>query len=416
MTRTRSLRLVTVVMALTCGFTVANIYYSQPLLGLIAHDFSVSEGTAALVVTLTQLGYALGMIALVPLGDKVENRGLASWTLLGTAVALGVAAFSPSFGVFLAMSILIGVTSVVVQVIVPIAANLAPEGQGGRVVGQVMMGLLLGILLARTLASFVAAAWGWSSIYLMSAVVMVVLSFLLRGILPKRRPATPVSYGALLKSMVVLVRRHEPLRRRALSQALIFGAFTAFWTAVAFHLIAQFGFGQTAIGLFALVGAAGALAAPVAGRLGDRGLGHLSSGAAMLLAVIALLIVAVLPTSIVALAVGAILLDFAVQSHQVLGQHEVYALDPSARSRINSVYMFTLFVGGAIASAITGLLYTAGGWDAVSLFGAALPFVGLLIWLAHHLRHVRPAAREAARAVAAASSSGAAARSPQPTP
>lgn len=382
----RSLRLITIVMALTCGFTVANIYYSQPLLGLIARDFHVTEGAAALVVTLTQLGYAVGMIVLVPLGDKVENRGLAAWTLLGTAAALAIAAFAPSFGVFLAVSVLIGVTSVVVQVIVPIAANLAPEGQGGRVVGQVMMGLLLGILLARTLSSFVAAAWGWPSIYLMSAVVMVVLSILLFRILPKRHPADPPPYGVLLRSMLTLVRRHEPLRRRAISQALIFGAFTAFWTAVAFHLISQFGFGQTAIGLFALVGAAGALAAPIAGRLGDRGHGHLSSGAAMALAVIALLIAALVPTSLVALAVGAVLLDFAVQSHQVLGQHEVYALDPGARSRINSVYMFTLFAGGAIASAVTGLLYGVGGWEAVALFAAALPFVGLIIWFVHHVR------------------------------
>ncbi|WP_204249307.1 MFS transporter [Frondihabitans sp. PAMC 28766] len=385
----RSLRLVTIVMALTCGFTVANIYYSQPLLGLISRDFHVTEGAAALVVTLTQLGYAFGMILLVPLGDKVENRGLAAWTLLGTAAALAVAAFAPTFGVFLAVSVLVGITSVVVQVIVPIAANLAPAGQGGRVVGQVMMGLLLGILLARTLSSFVAAAWGWQTIYLISACVMVVLSLLLFRVLPKRYPHEPMSYPALVKSMLTLVRRHEPLRRRALSQALIFGAFTAFWTAIAFHLIAQFGFGQTAIGLFALVGAAGALAAPIAGRLGDRGLGHIASGAALVLAIVALVIAAVFQGDIILLGAGGVLLDFAVQTHQVLGQHEVYALDPGARSRMNSVYMFTLFIGGAISSAITGTLYAVGGWDAVCIFAAALPFVGLLIWAAHHVRHVR---------------------------
>lgn len=392
----RNLRLITIVMALTCGFTVANIYYSQPLLGLIARDFSVSESAAALVVTLTQLGYALGMILVVPLGDKLENRGLAAWTLLGTAVALAVAAFAPTFSLFLAVSVLVGVTSVVVQVIVPIAANLAPEGQGGRVVGQVMMGLLLGILLARTLSSFVAAAWGWQTIYLISAVVMVVLSLLLFRVLPKRYPDSPATYPELVRSMFTLVRRHEPLRRRAGSQALMFGVFTAFWTAISFHLITQFGFGQTAIGLFALVGAAGACAAPIAGRLGDRGLGHLASGAALVLAVIAMAVAGVFADNIVALAIGGILLDFAVQSHQVLGQHEVYALDPGARSRINSVYMFTLFIGGAIASAITGALYAVGGWDLVCVFGAALPVVGLIVWARHHVRRVRETTPRAA--------------------
>ncbi|RKR75989.1 MFS transporter [Frondihabitans australicus] len=386
----RNLRLVTIVMALTCGFTVANIYYSQPLLGLIASRFGVTESAAALIVTLTQLGYALGMILVVPLGDKLENRGLAAWTLLGTAAALLVAALAPTFSVFLAVSVLVGITSVVVQVIVPIAANLAPEGQGGRVVGQVMMGLLLGILLARTLSSFVAAAWGWQTIYLISAGVMVVLSITLFRVLPRRVPHSPATYWALVKSMGTLVRRHEPLRRRALSQALMFGAFTAYWTAISFHLISRFGFGQTAIGLFALVGAAGALAAPVAGRLADRGLGHVASGGALVLALLAAVIALVSGGDIVLLALGGVLLDFAVQSHQVIGQHEVYALDPGARSRINSVYMFTLFVGGSIASAITGALYSAGGWPVVCVFEAALPIVGLIIWGVHHVRHVRP--------------------------
>ena len=325
-----SLRVIVIVMALTCGFTVANIYYSQPLLGLISHDFRVTEGSAALVVTLTQLGYAVGMILLVPLGDLLESKTLASVTLLGTAVALAIAGFSHSFGLFLVLSIFIGLTSVVVQVIVPVAANLAPEGRAGSVVGQVMMGLLLGILLARTISSFVAAAWGWQAIYLISAGIMLVLSFLVWRFVPKLRPSTGLRYPQIMRSMLSLVRHEGALRRRSVVQALMFGAFTVFWTAISFHLASQFGFGQPAIGIFALVGAAGAAAAPIAGRLSDRGLGHFSSGAASALAIVALVIVAIFSNNLIALCIGAVLLDFSVQASQVFGQHEVYALQPAA--------------------------------------------------------------------------------------
>jgi predicted MFS family arabinose efflux permease len=384
--RTRNLTLITFVMAITCGFTVANIYYAQPLLDLIAKQFTVSQGSAALVVTLTQVGYAVGMVVLLPLGDMVENRGLASWTLLGTALALAGAAFAPAFSVFLITSVLVGLTSVVVQVIVPIAAHLAPAGQAGRMVGRVMMGLLLGIMLARTLSSFVAAALGWHAIFLISAGIMIVLSFALRMVLPKRRPIDPPRYPQLMASIGRLIMTESALRRRALSQALLFGAFTAFWTAVPFELIARFGFSQTAIGLFALVGAGGALAAPIAGWIGDKGWGHLGSGTALSLAVVALLIAAFGSFNVILLAIAGVVLDFAVQSHQVLSQHEVYGLSSSARSRINTVFMSTVFIGGAIASAITGVLYDSFGWLGVSLFAAALPLVGLVIWIAHHLR------------------------------
>jgi predicted MFS family arabinose efflux permease len=381
----RGLRPIILVMALTCGFTVANIYYAQPLLEPIARQFSVSQGTAALVVTLTQLGYALGMVVLLPLGDKVENRRLASVTLLGTAVALAVASFAPTFQLFLVMSVLVGLTSVVVQVIVPIAAHLAPEGKAGSVVGQVMMGLLLGIMLARSLASFVADVWGWQAIFLISAVVMVALSALVWRVLPRRVPENPPSYRTLMSSIGRLVVTESALRRRAACQALLFGAFTAFWTCVAFELIAQFGMTQTGIGLFALVGAAGALAAPIAGRIADRGKGHLGSGSALALAAIALLIAAFCASQLLLLALAAVLLDFAIQTHQVLSQHEIYALQPKARSRVNTVFMASIFVGGAISSAVAGVLHDWVGWQGVCLFGVALILVAFGIWLAHHI-------------------------------
>ena len=185
----RSLRLVMLVLAFACGASVANLYYAQPLLGLIRSSFGISGGTAALVVTVTQVGYAAGLALLLPLGDLLENRKLASRTLVVTAVALAAAALAPSFGVFLIAAALVGVTSVVAQVLVPLAAHLAPAGSQGKYVGQVMGGLLLGIMLARSVASLAAAAWGWRSIYVISAVIMVIMALTLAWLLPRRKPA-----------------------------------------------------------------------------------------------------------------------------------------------------------------------------------------------------------------------------------
>ncbi|MDM4763426.1 MFS transporter [Galbitalea sp. SE-J8] len=379
----RSLRLITTVMAVTCGFAVANVYYAQPLLGLIAHDFSVSRGAVALVVTLTQLGYAVGMVVLLPLGDMVENRRLAACTLVATAAALTAAALAPSFTLFLVLSVLVGLASVVTQLVVPIAAHLAPPGRGGRMVGRVMLGLLLGIMLARTLSSLVADAWGWRSIFLVSAAIMLVLSLLVWRVLPRRVPHDAPSYPRLMASIGRLIVAEPALRRRAICQGLLFGAFSAFWTTVAFELTDQFGMGQVGIAMFALVGAAGAIAAPIAGWLGDHGRGRIGSGAALTLAVLGLLIAAFFSSNLIALAAAAVMLDFAVQSHQVLSQHEIYALRPDARSRLNTVFMATVFTCGAACSAIAGTLHDRLGWPGVCLFAGALPLVGLGVWVAH---------------------------------
>src|ERR1700753_526860 len=189
----RGLRLITITMAVACGLAVANLYYAQPLLALIASSFRVSQGAATVVVTATQFGYAIGLLVLLPLGDLVNNRKLTSRTLIATAVALAVAAVAPGFGLFLAMSVLVGITSVVAQILIPLAAHLAPEQSRGKFVGQVVSGLLLGILLARTVSSLVAAAWGWRSIYVISAVLMVVMSVALARILSNRPPAHTAS-------------------------------------------------------------------------------------------------------------------------------------------------------------------------------------------------------------------------------
>jgi predicted MFS family arabinose efflux permease len=388
--RPRGLRLITLVLAVACGATVANLYYAQPLLAEIASAFKVSQGNAALVVTLTQLGYAVGMVALMPLGDLVENRALASRTLLATAIALVVAGLAPGFGIFLAASVLVGITSVVAQILIPFAAHLAPEAQRGRFVGTVMTGLLLGILLARTLSSLVAAAWGWRTIYLISAGLMLVVAVTLVRVLPRHKPDHGVTYPQLMRSIGQLVRSEPALRRRAVCQALMFGAFSCFWTSVAFELLRGHGLSQAGIGIFALVGAAGAAAAPIAGRLGDRGHGRIGSGVTLVLAIVAMLIADIGVNSLVVLALAGILLDLAVQGHQVLSQQEIYGLRADARARINTVFMTTIFVGGALASAGSGLLYDAAGWTGVTLLGAALPAVGLVIWAFSALRARRP--------------------------
>jgi predicted MFS family arabinose efflux permease len=387
----RRLRLITVTLAAACGLAVANIYYAQPLLALMARSFHVSQGTASVVVTATQFGYAIGLVVLLPLGDLLDNRKLASRTLVGTAAALAVSAVAPGLSLFLVMAVLVGMTSVVAQILVPLAAHLVPAESRGRMVGRVMSGLLLGILLARTVSSLAAAAWGWRSIYVISAVLMVLTSVALVRILPTRRPDHTASYRKLMGSIVELVRTEPVLRRRAICQALLFGAFSAFWTAIAYELIGEHHLSQAEIAVFALVGAAGAAAAPVAGRLADRNHGYLGRLVAILVGVVAMVLADVGSGSVVLLAAAAVLLDLAVQGHQVLSQRDIYALRGDARARINTVFMGTIFVGGALCSAVAGLLDDAYGWTGVTLFAAALPLVATLIWVSGHLR--KPASR-----------------------
>ncbi len=379
--RQRSLAVLTVVLGTACGLAVANIYYAQPLLDLLAASFHTSQGAATIVVTMTQVGYAAGLILLLPLGDLVENRALTSRTMVGTAVALVLAGLAPNLGVFLAASVVIGLTSVVAQILIPLAAHLAPEEIRGRFVGRVMSGLLLGILLARTLSSLVAAAWGWRSIFFISAGLMLVVSVVLARMLPARKPDHTDGYGKLMASVLELARTEPALRRRAAGQALLFGAFSAYWTTIAYELINEHGFSQTQVGIFALVGATGALIAPLAGRLGDHGYGRIASGAALVIAVCAMVIADVGSHQVVLLGLGAVLMDVGVTGHQILSQREIYQLRPDARARINTVFMGSVFVGGAVGSAVTGVLHDKYGWNGVMIFAAILPGIAFLLWL-----------------------------------
>ncbi|MFE9566535.1 MFS transporter [Streptomyces sp. NPDC006487] len=371
-----------ILLAASCGLTVANLYYAQPLLEMLQHTFHLGEGTIGTLVTVTQIGYAAGMLLLVPLGDRLENRRLVSVLLVIVTVAMAAAGLAPSFPLLLVAAMIAGATSVVAQILVPFAADLAPDHTRGQVVGRVMSGLLAGILLSRTLGSMLAEVAGWRMVYLVSAALMGMLALTLRLTLPQRTPTAKGSYGALLRSTASLVRTHSVLRRRALYQAAMFGAFSAFWTTVSYVLTdAPFHYSQLGIGLFALVGAAGALVAPLAGRWADRGHGRTVTAAGFLLCICAMGLAVIGRHNIVVLVVAAVLLDLAVQSTLIVGQHAIYQLDRTARARLNSIYIGTFFIGGAVGSQVGALAFHFGGWTAVAGCAAVLPALALLLWL-----------------------------------
>ena len=373
----------TVLLAFACGLMVANLYYAQALVGEIAPAIGLNGGAAGLSVTLTQLGYGAGLFFVVTLADLLENRRLVLTLTIGAGLgALGLWR-SAGAGSFLFFSFVIGFCSVGAQILVPLAAHLAPDEQRGRVVGNIMGGLIAGIMLARPAANALAAVAGWRAIFLLAALIMGGLALVLGRALPQRRPHSSLGYLALLRSGVALVTGNPAIRRRTAYQALLFTAFSLFWTAIPLLLGQRFGLGQAGIALFALAGAGGALAAPLAGRLGDRGHGQAGTAAALVGAVLAFGLAgwAAQAGWLVVLAGAAVLLDAAVQTNQVLGQRILYAIAPHARGRINAVYMTVVFAGGATGSVLATLTFHFGGWTATAGAGAAIAAVALLLFL-----------------------------------
>ncbi|MDG0792151.1 MFS transporter [Cohnella ginsengisoli] len=372
----------TILLAAACGLIVANLYYAQTLVGPIGASTGLSAGAAGLIVTLTQIGYVAGLLFIVPLADIVENRRLTVVALAAATAALIAAALAPNAPLFLAASLLIGTASVVAQVLVPFAASLASEEQRGRAVGNVMSGLLLGIMLARPVASFIAGIWSWPAVFAASAVAIALLAVLLSRKLPERRPVPSVSYGKLIRSLVPLLARTPTLRRRALYQSFLFGAFSLFWTVAPLRLADAYGMSQQGIAWFALVGVGGAVAAPIAGRLADKGWSRPLTWLALSVALLSWLLPQIFhghsTASLVLLFVSAIALDMAVSGNLVLGQRVVYALGSEARGRLNGLFMSIFFIGGAVGSALGGWAYAHGGWQLASLIGAALPLLAIL--------------------------------------
>jgi predicted MFS family arabinose efflux permease len=369
-------------LAAACGLIVANLYYAQTLVGPIRVSTGLSSTAAGLIVTLTQIGYVVGLLFLVPLSDIVENRRLTVVSLMVAVGALLVAGIAPNATVFLTASLFIGIGSVVAQILVPYATYLASEEKRGRVVGNVMSGLLLGIMFARPTASFITSIWGWQAVFVLSAIVITLLAVLLAFVLPERKPSPSVSYGKLIISLGTLFKQTPALRRRAFYQACLFGAFSLFWTVVPLRLADDFGMSQTGIAWFALVGVGGAIAAPIAGRLADNGWSKWLTGFAMIIATVSFLLIHLFnshsTTALILLFISAITLDMAISGNLVLGQRVIYSLGSGARGRLNGLFMAVFFIGGAIGSSLGGWAYAYGGWSFTSLIGFFMPIIALL--------------------------------------
>jgi predicted MFS family arabinose efflux permease len=370
-------------MAFACGAMVANLYYAQTLIDEIGPEIGLSKALAGTIVTLTQLGYGLGLFLLVPLGDLFENRRLA--LLMTTGTFLGTVGIACSRGPasFLIASLVTGVCATGAQILLPLASHLSPPERQGRIIGQIMSGLLGGIMLARPLASFMTENFGWRSVYFLSAALMALIGFLLALTLPRRIPPARKSYGAILWSMISLAKSYRQLRLRSIYQAAMYVAFNLFWTAAPLVLLRQFHFSQNQVAIFALAGAGGAFVAPLAGMLADHGKSRLTTLIAHVLLVSCFVAadVVVAAGSVIAFAAIAVLLDAAIQLNQITSQKIVFEISTEARGRVNSIYLTTMFAVGASGSLIGSASFEAGGWLLSTAIGATIGAVSLGIFL-----------------------------------
>jgi predicted MFS family arabinose efflux permease len=368
--------------AITTGVAVANIYYVQPLIDVVARAFGVSDSSAGLLVALSQLGYLLGLAFVVPLGDLLERRRLISSMLGLAAIAAAVCAAAPEFSVLAAALVLLGVLSVAAQVVVPLASSLAGEAERGQVVGTVMSGLLIGILSARIFSGLIAEAVGWRGVYVVAAIVMAALALTLRRAMPPvPPPQTHLGYGQTLRSVLGLIGREPVLRQRMAFGFCCFASFGILWSSLTFLLSANpFSYSEGVIGLFGVAGIAGASIAPVSGRLADRGHARLALTVFLLLILLGWAILALGRSSAVVLVIGIVVFDLGTQGTQINNQTMIYALDPTARSRITTAFLVAGFCGITIGSTLAALLYPTAGWYPVCGVGAGFIVAALVLW------------------------------------
>ncbi|WP_092385506.1 MFS transporter [Curtobacterium sp. YR515] len=384
----------TLLFAVAGGAAVGNLYWAQPLLDDIASSLGTSAAVAGLLVTLTQVGYALGILLVVPLGDVLDRRRLIPGVLVASAVALLFAAVAPSFAVLLVALALVGLTTVAGQLLIPLAGDLADPSSRGRVVGTIASGVLTGILVSRTVSGLVADAFGWRAIYVVAAVAALLFAVLLRRAIPELDRRDRVRYPTLIASVFRAVAAHRAVRVTLVISSAMFAVFTMFWTALTFLLSAEpFGYSTSAIGLVGLAGLAGAVAAQRVGRLHDRGVSVPVTGAAIVVVLVSLVVAGLGARSIVVVLVAVVLLDVGVQATNVLNQTRLFAIDPAARSRLNTAFVTANFIGGAIGSALASVLWNAGGWTAVTVGGAVLVGFALTVWAVHRRRGLVVTAR-----------------------
>ena len=367
-------------LACTAGLGVATLYYNQPILGVLAADFHATTGEIGYIPTLTQIGYTIGILLLAPLGDRYDRRRVILSKILMLGLGLLVMAATQSLTQLGAASVVIGIAATLAQDCVPAAATLAPEARRGQIVGSVMMGLLLGILLSRVVSGVVAEALGWRTMFVLAAVAVGVLGLVAHRRLPAFAPTTDLPYHTLLGSLLTLWRRHAELRRAAIAQGFLCAAFSAFWSTLAIMLHEPpFSYGSAVAGCFGLAGAAGALAAPIAGRIADRYGSEAVTQLGAALVLVSFAGFAIAPQSLWWLIAGTLLFDLGIQASMVAHQSIIYRLDPAARSRLNALLIGSMFTGMAGGSALGSLALLHAGWRGVALLAATCSLAALAV-------------------------------------
>ncbi|WP_189895343.1 MFS transporter [Streptomyces canarius] len=375
-------RVLTLLFAVAGGAAVGNLYYAQPLLRDIADALHVSEGFTGLLVTAIQVGYAVGIVLLVPLGDRRDRRRLVPLLMVLCSVALALCAVAPGVPLLAAGFVAVGLTTVSGQVLVAFAGDLATDADRGRVVGVVVSGLVTGILVARIVSGVIAAAAGWRAVYVFAACLMAVLAAVLYRMTPSLPVKTTMPYGRLLRSTASLLKEEPVLRVAVAFGSIGFATFTMFWTALTFLLSGPpYHYSTAGIGLLGAVGLVGSLAAQGSGRLHDRGWSVPVTGWSWVLASVAWLCGTFGTHGLAWLIVSILTLDVATQSRNILNQARILALSPDARSRVNTAYVCGNFCGGALGSTAAGVLWSVGGWNAVCWTGVVLSVLGLLVWV-----------------------------------
>lgn len=378
----------TLLFAIVGGAAVGNLYWAQPLLAAIAKSLDVPIGSAGALVTMTQIGYALGIVLIVPLGDVVVRRRLIPIVMFLSSLALLGTAFAPSYATLLATLTAVGITTVAGQLLIPLASDLSSPAERGRTVGTIVGGILIGILLSRTVSGFIADLFGWRAVYLLAAVVTASFSFLLTRVLPSEKERPRIAYGRLLASVPAVVRKHRSVQVTLVIGTVGFCTFTMFWTGLTFLLSSEpFSYSLSQIGLMGVVGLAGSLAARRIGWLHDNGYSAAGTGAALVLAFVSLGIGAIGASNILLVALAVLLFDVAIQSNNVLNQTRLFSVEPEARSRLNTAFVSCNFLGGALGSLLAGLLWEMAGWKAIMTGAMALICLAFALWLIqrHHL-------------------------------